>query len=121
MTERIFELARNMLGIKDRECPLLETFCHVAELSWKLRIRDDIAFDSYEDVFCCAAALSAAADYVAGNSEEEISAFSVGELSVHLQGGKEKNTTAKTLREMAERLMVPYVKDSLFCFKGVQA
>ena len=121
MTERILKLARSIVGISEGENPLLETLCRVADLAWQARLSSNVNIESCEEAFCCAAALTAAADYAVGADVDAVSEFSAGEISVHLRSGTERTLVSKALRDTAERLMAPYVKDSVFCFKGVQA
>lgn len=120
MQEKILALALAVSGAGETERPLLEMLCGAAETFWKDRLRDGVTAEDCLDSFCCAAALTAAADLTAGLGGG-VSSFTAGAVSVKGCGGAENAARAAALRETAERLMEPYAAAGEFCFKGVRA
>lgn len=112
MKEEIISLAGELSGVKDS--PLLELLCTAAYQSWEERLREDVTAEACGAAFCCAAALTAAAELSGGRSG--IDSFSVGALSVKAAEG----AGAKEMHQAAERLMSPYVKQGTFAFRGVR-
>ena len=67
----------------------------------------------------CAAAFTAAADYLGKNCAGGES-FTVGDVTVKGMTGQTAQALADGLRQSAERLMAPYAVSGTFCFKGVR-
>ena len=118
MTERILELARGMCGAEEEDA-LLEALCHAAETAWRLRLKDGVTTEACGEAFLCAAALSAAADHLAGQCGGSVESFTAGEISIKRQSGT-GNHGSEAMRQAAERLMAPYVVQERFAFKGVR-
>lgn len=116
MTERILALARQMCGAEEEDA-LLEALCHASEAAWTARLKAGIAAEDCEEALLCAAAFTAAADYLEGQ-DGGIASFTAGEISVKKRSGG--NSGAEAMRKTAERLMVPYAGEAQFAFKGVR-
>lgn len=112
MSETIMELARSLCGAEEGDA-LLTALCGAAETAWRARLRGGVTAEACGEAFLCAAAMTAAADYWAGQCGVE--SFMAGELSVK-HGGE--GTAA--LRQAAERLMEPYTVERGFAFQGVR-
>lgn len=120
MQEKILALALAVSGAGEEQRPLLEMLCGAAETTWRGRLRDGVTVEDCLDSFCCAAALTAAANLAAGQGGG-VSSFTAGAVSVKGCGGAENAARVNALRETAERLMEPYATAGGFCFKGVRA
>ena len=117
MTEQILELARRMCGAEDEDA-LLEALCHASETAWTARLKDGVAAEDCGEAFLCAAAFTAAADYLNGQGGS-VESFTAGEISIKKQSGA-GNHGAEAMRRTAERLMAPYAVEEQFAFKGVR-
>ena len=120
MTEQILSLACGITNPSEEEMPLLETLCHAAETMWSKRIRGDATVEECAEAFLCAAAFTAAADFVVSRNSENVESFTAGEISVKRSGSAEGGAQAEALRTAAERLMTPYAVAETFAFKGVR-
>lgn len=97
---------------------LLEALCAAAEQAWSRRLKSGVDADDCGGALVCAAAFTAAADYLGGQAGAAES-FTVGDVTVRSASGSAL-AQAKALRETAERLMAPYADSVCFCFKGVR-
>ena len=116
MTERILELARELCGAEEGD-PLLAALCRAAETAWTARLKRGVTPVDCGEVFLCAAAFTAAADHLAGQCGGSVESFTAGELSIKKRSGW---NDSEAMRKIAERLMVPYVAEERFAFKGVR-
>ena len=119
MTERIVALAKGIAGAEEQELPLLEALCGAAEQLWSSRLKAGMTPELCGEAFCCAAAFTAAADYVIGQDGSAVGGFSAGVVSVRTKSAADRTAMARALRQTAERLMTPYAEVEDFCFKGV--
>ena len=117
MQERILTLAAGITGAGGEEQELLAALCAAAERAWVSRLKAGVTAESCQEAFCCAAAFTAAADFVAGSGSGTVESFAAGEISVKTGRGAER---PEALRKSAERLMAPYVTEEDFCFRGVR-
>jgi hypothetical protein len=115
--EKILALAAGIVGGEATE--LLAALCAAAETMWTRRLREGVSPKDCEETLCCAAAFSAAADALAGQSGG-VESFTAGVVSVKGQSGSERAEQAKSLRQTAERLMAPYTVSADLCLKGVR-
>ena len=96
-----------------------EALCDAAEIFWKTRVQPGTAGEVCSGVLRCAAAFTAAADYLGKNCAGGES-FTVGDVTVKGMTGQSAQALADGLRQSAERLMAPYAVSGTFCFKGVR-
>ena len=120
MQEKILRLAAEIIGEESPRQELLEALCTIAEAAWRERLRDGVAAEDCSEAFCCAAALTAAADYIAARTGSGVTSFSAGEISIQEKSGGEDGQLAQSLRQTAQTLMRPYAVPEGFCFKGVR-
>lgn len=111
-------LAAKLCGASETDA-LLEALCAAAEQTWSRRLKSGVDADDCGGALVCAAAFTAAADYLSGQTAEAES-FTVGDVTVKSASGQSALAQAKALRETAERLMTPYADSECFCFKGVR-
>lgn len=103
---------------EEEEALLLEGLCAAAWDELAGRLRPGLAPEDCAAAFVPAAAWTALAALCAGQEvRAEPAAWSAGAVSV--SGQPSCGQRAQALREQAQRLMVPYVRDDRFCFKGV--
>lgn len=118
MREKILALAAELTG--QEPTGLLETLCDAAEAAWRGRLRADLSAEACEAAFCCAAAFTAAGDFLLGRGVDGISSFTAGAVSVKTREGADGAAMAAALYLAAERMMAPYGEPGDFCFRGVQ-
>lgn len=118
MQEKILALAAGLTGAGEEEQELLCALCAAAAQMWSGRLRPGLTPEECGEVFACAVAFTAAADFGMGRNSGGVESFTVGELSVKTgSGGGDRSGN---WRKSAERLMAPYTLAEDFCFKGVQ-
>lgn len=111
-------LAAELCGTEETDA-LLEALCAAAEQTWETRLEGGVSKDMCGEAFRCAAAFTAAADYLCRNGEGTES-FTVGDVTVRSVTGHVLSEQAEALRETADRLMRPYAASGGFCFRGVR-
>ena len=119
MQEKILALAAGMTGAAQEEQELLAALCAAAERAWSARLKDGVSVQDCGEAFACAAAFTAAADFLAGCGGGHVESFPVGELSLKTSAAS-GGGQAEALRKSAERLMAPYAQAEDFCFRGVR-
>jgi len=119
MQERILALAAGVAGVTGTEEELLRILCAAEEAAWSSRLKEGVSAEDCGEAFACAAAFSAAADFLASRGGGSVESFTAGEISVKT-GSTSGGGQAEALRKSAERLMAPYALTEDFCFKGVQ-
>ena len=117
METTVVKLAAELCGA-DEDSVLLQALCDAAVEFWRRRLKGAPAEESGKDTLRCAAAFTAAADYLGKQCRAE--SFTVGEVTVRQSGGQSAAVMAETLRQTAERLMRPYAASGEFCFRGVR-
>lgn len=115
MDQEILRLALAVTGAGEAGRAVLEVLCPAAEDAWRRRLR--AGPEECWEAFLCAAAFTAAADYLAGGGGP--ASFTAGAVSVTAPSGAERAAQAANLRAAAERLMAPYAAVEDFCFLGV--
>lgn len=118
MREKILALAAELTGQEPTE--LLEMLCDAAEAVWQGRLRAGMTAEDCEAAFCCAAAFTAAGDFLLGRGVDGIASFTAGAVSVKAREGSDGAAMAAALYLAAERMMAPYGEPGSFCFRGVQ-
>ena len=118
METTVLKLAAELCGAEEEDA-LLGALCNAAEAAWKRRLDAGDAGEGCEDALRCAAAFTAAADYL-GKACTGAESFTVGDVTVKGQTGQSALALAEALRQSAERLMEPYAASGNFCFRGVQ-
>ena len=119
MSEKILKLARTISGAGEAEEILLQALCVSEEAYWRNRLGESVSPESCGEAFFCAVAFTAAANLLAV-SQDNISSFTAGEISVKLQDSNSAADKAMKLRQTAERMMAPYTEAEDFCFIGVR-
>lgn len=114
------KLAAAMTQPDEEEMPLLETLCAAAEAEAARRLREGWTPEACEEIFCCAAALLAAAGFLSSRGSSTVESFTAGEVSVRMGGGSGACETAAALRRQAENIMTYYWGDDDFAFVGVK-
>ena len=86
------------------------------------RLRQGVTPEACGSAFACAGAcLACAALYETDTAGSGGVSFRAGDVSVTASAGGESTASTKALRELAERMMAPYLDDGGFCFRGVRA
>lgn len=114
-------MAKAVTGAGEEDISLLESLCRAELTIWSRRLRPDVTVEDCSDTFCCAAAVSAAADFLTlQSSTAGAASFTAGEVSVRERDAGEVAKVAQSLRETAEHLMSPYIDPQQFQFRSVQ-
>lgn len=112
MTEQVFAQAAALLGQPESgQAELLRLLCRANAAALQMRLKDGLTVEDCQEEFVMAASLFALA---ALKDAEKCEEFRAGDLTVKAGTGRE----ADALREQAEALMKPYLKDC-FAFVGV--
>ena len=105
---------------EDRQM-LLTALCTAARQRWQARLREGVTVEDCGQAFVCAAAFSAAADFLTGEGgSAAASSFSAGEISVSTSSAADRSACAQALRDTAEELMAPYAQSGSFSFRSVR-
>ena len=110
-------LAAELCGV-DADDELLSVLCAAAEQAWKNRLQSGVTPADCGSALPCAAAFTAAADYLGKRSRVE--SMTVGEVTVRGLSAASAKELAEALEQSAERLMEPYAVSGRFCFQGVR-
>ena len=114
-------MAKAVTGAGEEDISLLESLCRAELTIWSRRLRPDVTVEDCSDTFCCAAAVSAAADFLTlQSSAAGAASFTAGEVSVRERDAGEVAKVAQSLRETTEHLMSPYIDPQQFQFRSVQ-
>ena len=100
---------------------VLGAVCEAAAMEIKAKLRDNVSPDDLGELFVTAAGMLAIAMYMefSDGAESGIKSFSAGNLSASISSSEGIKASAASLRETAEKLLSAYLKDSGFCFMGV--
>ena len=118
MGEKIAALAAEITGCGGEDS-LLQALCAAAEAAWRGRLREGTAAEDCKEALCCAAAFTAAADYLLSRGSGGIASFTAGEVSIQTRTGGDGAALAGALRAAAERIMAPFGEPEGFGFRGV--
>ena len=110
-------LAAELCGV-EADDELLSVLCAAAEQAWKNRLQSGVTPADCGSALPCAAAFTAAADYLGKRSRVE--SMTVGEVTVRGLSAASAKELAEALEQSAERLMEPYAVSGRFCFQGVR-
>lgn len=115
--EQVYAQAILLAGSPDgQQRQLLRVLSQVAATTLAARLREGVAPEDCRAAFIQAASLYALAS-LEGTREENVEEFKAGDLTVK-RGAVSQNTASRCLKEQADRLMAPYLKDR-FAFLGV--
>lgn len=110
-------LAAQIVGAEEED-GLLAVLCDAAEEAWKQRLGSGVSPESCGQALVCAAAFTAAADYLA--KQGRMAYLKVGDVTVKEAEGASAAVLRAALLETADRLMAPYGAFGSFCFQGVR-
>lgn len=118
LTEEVFEQAALLAGtLTETQTELLKLLCAAAVSALSARLKEGLTPERCKESFLAAASLNALAGLNCAETESGIQEFRAGDLTVK-QGSTRQDTAARDLRQQAEALMGPYLKDR-FSFMGV--
>ena len=118
-TEEIYKAAK---GLCPEEPAGLYMFCRAAEKNLLHRLKRHITvFDCFETFIAAAALMAISMVKAAEDSLDDVSAYTVGNVSVTKKGTRQNTKSASDrLMEQAERMMAPYIAVDAFQFTGVR-
>ena len=116
MTEQIYAQAMLLAGELDpRQASLLQVLCQGAASSLASRLRDGLTPEDCKADFVAAASLFALSAMSVADEQSAVEMFQAGDLSIRRKVG---DAASNCLRNQAELMIAPYLKDSI-AFKGV--
>lgn len=116
LTEEVFAQAALLAGtLTETQTELLKLLCGAAVSVLTARLKDGITPENCKEAFVMAASLNALAGLNCAESEMGVQEFRAGDLTVK-KG--DRDVGARQLRQQAQVLMEPYLKDR-FAFLGV--
>lgn len=108
--EEILALAVALGQVSESE--QLRTLVRAAQEEWAGRLKEGLSPQDCAPAFCAAAAWTALAGL---DGTQTVERFSAGDLTVETGGSNPQN-----LRQMAEEILRPYLRDIRFVFRGVR-
>ena len=116
LTEQIYAQALVLIrDLQDRDRPVLEVLCRSAEVSLQAKLREGITPEDCKADFVAAASLYALAALNEVGDTDRLEQISAGDLTLRKSSA---DAAANCLRNQAEIMIVPYLKDR-FSFRGV--
>ena len=104
-----------MRDLQDKDRPLLEMLCRSAENSLRAKLRDGVSYEDCKADFVAAASLYALAALNEVGDTDRLEEISAGDLTLRKSSA---DAAANCLRNQAEIMITPYLKDR-FSFRGV--
>ena len=116
LNEQVYAQAALLAGqLEERQEHMLRLLCDRTTASLTTRLRQGLTPQDCKADFVAAASLFALAALNGVSEESQIQHFSIGDLTVNR---KDADAASKCLRNQAELMIAPYLKDR-FCFRGV--
>ena len=125
MTDQIYERALALLGGSCDNEQALRTSCEAAYMELAGRLRRNIKTGDISDILVPAAAILALSMYTqlgdaSASGSGAVSSFRAGDVSVTKRGAGSARGSACALRSQAETMLMGYLADRDFQFKGVR-
>lgn len=118
LNEQVFAQAALLAGdLEGKQVDLLKALCAASAASLTARLKEELTPEDCETDFIMAASLFALASLNCMAEGGQVQEFQAGDLSIK-QGGTTGEAPALCLRQQAEQLIAPYLKDR-FSFVGV--
>lgn len=116
LTEQIYAQALLLAGeLEQKQDDLLKVLCQGANNSLVVRLREGLTPEDCKADFVAAASLFALSALSSADEEADIEMFQAGDLSLRRRG---KDAASNCLRNQAELMIAPYLKDH-FTFLGI--
>ena len=116
LTEQVFAQATLLTGnLEGKQQELLRILCAAATAGLRSRLKEELTPEDCRTEFVTAASMIALAQLQQTIHEEELEEFRAGDLTVK---HSKANVNFGSLRQQAEQLMLPFLKDG-FVFRGV--
>ena len=99
MDQEILDMTVILTGAAEDRQMLLTALCTAARQRWQARLREGVTVEDCGQAFVCAAAFSAAADFLTGEGgSAAASSFAAGEISVSTSSASGRSACAQALR-----------------------
>lgn len=116
LNDQVYAQALLLAGeLNDRQKALLQTFSSAAISSLRARMKDGLTEEDCKADFIASASLHALAALSETGQDPELEQVKLGDVTLKRKNG---NAAANCLRNQAELMMYPYLKDR-FTFLGV--
>ncbi len=115
LVQQVYAQAMMLSGLEDAmQSQLLQTFCRSSVVSLTARLRSGLTPDDCRADFVASAALFALAALSETDALAGLEQLQLGDLTLRRSGGP----AARCLRNQAELMMAPYLRDK-FSFRSV--
>ena len=115
MEQTVLTLALELGGLSESEASGLPLACRLAIQELTGLLKNGVQASDCEELFAAAAAKMALSDWLSMRGAAAPKKFTAGELSVEEGGGDYGLLRLQALRQMSS-----YLKNPLFCFRGVR-
>ncbi|MEA4814709.1 MAG: hypothetical protein VB112_07375 [Oscillospiraceae bacterium] len=112
MKDEVLALVTAIAGAKSGDSAWLSPLCVAAVAELEAKLSNGVKADDCHDAFLCAGAYLVWADFIAAGTP---GSFTAGDVTVK-NDASDMRSRQKTLREMAWRIMRPYIGDEDFAF-----
>ena len=120
MTEQIFERALELLNRVCENTATLEAAAEAACRELAGRLRKSFMPEDIEELFVAAGAVLALSMYLQLSDLGAMASFKAGDLSVSKRGERAVRSNANALRRQAEAMLLGFLVDRDFQFRGVR-
>jgi hypothetical protein len=118
LTEQVYTHALLLAGdAAEHQSRMLEALCGAVVSSLQARLREGLTPDDCEADFIVAASLMALAALASVSEEVPVEHISAGDFTIR-KGAVSHDAAANCLRNQAEMMIGPYLKDR-FLFRGI--
>ena len=118
LTDQVLAQALLLAGpLEERQQMLLGALCNAVTVSLSNRLREGLTADDCKADFVAAASLLALAALASAAEDVPAEQITAGDFTVK-KGGRSHDAAANCLRNQAELMIAPYLKDG-FLFTGV--
>ena len=120
--QEILTMAKSVLGseLSAVSEELLLQMCESAHFEFFSRLREDVSVEEIHDQYVRAAGIMAVSFFL-GLEPACLASYTAGNVTVRHKSEKEKQESIHSLRAQAEMLLLGYLKEREFCFRGVRA
>lgn len=117
LTEQVYAQALLLAGqLENEQAEMLSVLCTISTTSLTARLKDGLQTEDCKADFIAAASLFALAALNGVRGPGELAQISAGDLTI--KRGNSSDAASNVLRNQAELMIAPYLKDS-FSFVGV--
>lgn len=119
LKEQVYAQAALLAGqLESGQAEILNALCTASTASLAARLKEGLRPEDCKADFIAAASLFALAALNSVKDDTQLEQISAGDLTIRRSGGNGSDAASNCLRNQAELMIAPYLKDS-FAFLGV--